>query len=126
MMENRRIVVTGMGIVSPLGCGVEVVWRRLLEGRSGISMSPPELVDGVSCKVGGRVPSIEEDPSAGFDPLQAAPLKDLKKMDRFIEFALMAAREALAQAGWTPQHTHEQERTATIIGTGVGGFGSLA
>ncbi|MES2626607.1 MAG: beta-ketoacyl-ACP synthase II [Pseudomonadota bacterium] len=124
--ENKRIVITGMGMVSPLGCGVEVVWRRLLQGRSGISMLPAELVDGVSCKVGGRVPSIEEDSAAGFDPLRVVPLKDIKKMDRFIEFALMATQEALTQAGWAPQGADEQMRTATIIGTGVGGFGSLA
>ncbi|MED7666674.1 beta-ketoacyl-ACP synthase II [Pseudomonas moraviensis subsp. stanleyae] len=123
--QSKRIVVTGMGLVSPLGCGVEEVWQRLLAGQSGIATLPADLVEGVDCKIGGQVPSLEDDPRAGFDPLSASSPKDRKKMDRFIEFALAAAQEALAQADWAPQDTSSQERTATIIGTGIGGFGSI-
>lgn len=125
-LESKRIVVTGMGVVSPLGCGVEEVWRRLLEGQSGITALPDELSEGVGCAVGGRVPSLEQDPVAGFDPELAASAKDRKKIDRFIEFALLAAGEALTQARWSPGQGTEQERTATIIGTGIGGFTAIA
>ncbi|WP_026872674.1 beta-ketoacyl-ACP synthase II [Inquilinus limosus] len=118
----RRIVVTGMGAVSPLANGVEASWRRLLAGRSGLRRLPEEMVADLSAKIGGVVPSIAEDPEAGFDPDAAVPPKDQRKMDRFIQFAMAAADEAVAQSGWRPATPREQERTATIIASGVGGF----
>lgn len=117
----KRIVVTGMGIVSPLGCGVQHVWQSLLAGKSGITRLSEQLVADIPSKVAGQVPSIDSDPLHGFDPLATIPAKERKKMDRFIEFALVAAREALAQAGWSPASEAEQERTATVIATGIGG-----
>lgn len=122
----KRIVVTGMGIVSPLGCGVQHVWQSLLAGKSGITRLSEQLVADIPCKVAGQVPSIDSDPLHGFDPLATIPAKERKKMDRFIEFALVAAREALAQAGWSPASEAEQERTATVIATGIGGFSEIA
>jgi len=123
---QKRIVVTGVGIVGPLGCGVEEVWQRLLAGRSGIRILPGDITEGTGVAVGGQVPSLEEDANAGYDPERVIPLKDRKKMDRFIEFALVAADEALAQAHWHPTEAADQERTATIISSGVGGFGTIA
>lgn len=125
-VSTKRIVVTGMGIVSPLGCGVAHVWQSLLQGKSGISQLADEVVDDIPCKVAGQVPSIEEDPQYGFDPLVAIPAKERKKMDRFIEFALVAAKEALTQANWFPQDQAEKDRTATVIATGIGGFNEIA
>ncbi|QJI44970.1 beta-ketoacyl-ACP synthase II [Pseudomonas sp. ADAK2] len=125
-MSDRRVVVTGMGLVSPLGSGVEAVWARLLAGRSGLRALPDEVVADLSAKVGGAVPSLAEDAEAGFDPDRATPPKEQKKMDRFIMFAMEAARQALEQAGWQAQDANAQERTATIIGSGVGGFGAIA
>ncbi|MFL1515101.1 beta-ketoacyl-ACP synthase II [Pseudomonas prosekii] len=125
-MSDRRIVVTGMGLVSPLGCGVEAVWARLLAGQSGLRNLPDEVVADLPAKVGGAVPTMAEDAEAGFDPDLATPPKEQKKMDRFIMFAMEAARQALLQAGWQPQAAEAQERTATIIGSGVGGFGAIA
>ncbi|MCZ3383179.1 beta-ketoacyl-ACP synthase II [Kosakonia sp. SOY2] len=125
-VSTKRIVVTGMGIVSPLGCGVSHVWQSLLQGKSGISRLADEVVDDIPCKVAGQVPSIEEDPQYGFDPLVAIPAKERKKMDRFIEFALVAAKEALTQANWFPQDQVEKNRTATVIATGIGGFNEIA
>lgn len=122
----RRVVVTGMGAVSPLGCGVEANWSRLIAGKSGLRRLPDEVVGELSAKVAGLVPSLDEDPEAGFDPNRAAPAKDQKKMDRFILFALLAAEEAAAQANWHPTSEQERERTATIIGSGVGGFPAIA
>jgi len=121
-----RIVVTGTGVVSPLGCGSETVWSRLLAGQSGIRALPAELAEGTGCAVGGQVPPLEEDGQAGYDPERTIAAKERKKMDRFIEFALVAAEEALAQAGWHPTGEAQRQRTATIIASGVGGFGAIA
>ncbi|TSD87813.1 beta-ketoacyl-ACP synthase II [Mycobacterium sp. KBS0706] len=118
----RRIVVTGMGAVSPLANGVEASWRRLLQGRSGLRRLPEEMVPDLAAKVAGVVPSIAEDPEAGFDPDAAVPPKDQKKMDRFIQFAMAAAEEAVAQSGWRPTDDRARQRTATVIASGVGGF----
>jgi 3-oxoacyl-[acyl-carrier-protein] synthase II len=115
-----------MGLVSPLGSGVEAVWERLLAGRSGLRNLPDEVVADLPAKVGGVVPTAEEDAEAGFDPNRATPPKEQKKMDRFILFAMEAARQALEQAGWQALDAQAQERTATIIGSGVGGFGAIA
>ncbi|WP_350261094.1 beta-ketoacyl-ACP synthase II [Pantoea sp. BJ2] len=122
----KRIVITGMGLVSPLGCGTEAVWQSLLAGKSGISALPPEMVQDITCKVAGQVPTLEQDPQHGFNPDGIIAAKDRKKMDRFIEFALVAAHEALTQANWFPQDSAQQQRTATVIATGIGGFNEIA
>ncbi|WP_325984821.1 MULTISPECIES: beta-ketoacyl-ACP synthase II [Pseudomonas] len=123
---SKRIVVTGMGAITPLGCGVEQVWRRLLAGQSGIRSLPEELIGELSTTIGGQVPDSLQDPEAGFDPDQLLAPKEQRKMDRFILFALAAAEEALTQAGWKPDTAEAQERTATIIASGVGGFPAIA
>jgi len=115
-----------MGLVSPLGSGVEAVWARLLAGRSGLRALPDEVVADLPAKVGGAVPTLAEDAEAGFDPDRATLPKEQKKMDRFILFAMEAARQALEQADWQALDANAQERTATIIGSGVGGFGAIA
>ncbi|WP_160287858.1 beta-ketoacyl-ACP synthase II [Pseudomonas knackmussii] len=125
-MTAQRIVVTGTGVVSPLGCGTEKVWQRLLQGRSGIGRLADEFVRDLPCAVGGQVPDIADDAEAGFDAERAAPAKEQKKMHRFILFALAAADEALAQAGWAPQDEREKTRTATVIASGIGGFSAIA
>jgi 3-oxoacyl-[acyl-carrier-protein] synthase II len=121
-----RIVVTGIGVVGPLGCGAEVAWPRLLAGQSGIRALPAHLAEGTGTAVGGRVPSLEDDEHAGYEPERFIPQKERKKMDRFIEFALVAAQEALVQAAWQPADEASRRRTATIIASGVGGFGAIA
>lgn len=122
----RRIVVTGIGTVSPLGCGTERVWQRLLEGRSGIRALPEAMVADLQAKVAGVVPDIAEDAEGGFDAAAAVPPKDQKKMDRFILLAMAAADEAMGHAGWAPATDAERARTATVIGTGVGGLPAMA
>ena len=125
-MNMRRVVITGMGVVSPLGCGIDAVWQRLLAGQSGIRVLPEEIVGDLPAKIGGQVPTLAADPVAGFDPDKAVAPKDQKKMDRFIEFAMAAADEAIAHADWQADNAEKQERTATIIGSGIGGFPSIA
>ncbi|PNG31481.1 beta-ketoacyl-ACP synthase II [Pseudomonas protegens] len=123
---SKRIVVTGMGAITPLGCGVEQVWQRLLAGQSGIRQLPQEFIQDLPTTIGGQVPDALEDPQAGFDPDRLLAPKEQRKMDRFILFALAAAEEALAQANWKPDSPQAQERTATIIASGVGGFPAIA
>ena len=122
----QRVVITGMGLVSPLGCRVELAWQRLLRGMSGLRRLPEAVVDGMAAKVAGTVPTLAEDPEGGWDPDTAATPKDQRKMDRFIPFALGAAQQALAQAAWAPADPQAQARTATVIASGIGGFGAIA
>lgn len=121
----RRIVVTGTGLVSPLGCGTELVWQRLLAGRSGIRRLNDNLVHDVAAKVAGVVPTSDEDEEGGFNATLAVTVKDQMRMDRFIQFAMVAAHEAIAQAGWVPKTDAEKNRSATIIGSGIGGFATM-
>jgi 3-oxoacyl-[acyl-carrier-protein] synthase II len=123
--QSDPIVVTGMGVVSPLGTGVETVWSRLIAGRSGIVRNTRFDVTDYAAKVAGLVPTTATDP-AGFDPLVAIDPKDIKKMDLFIQYGLVAAQEAITQSGWSPQTEDEKARTATVIGTGVGGSPVMA
>ena len=98
----RRIVVTGMGAVTPIAANVEASWSRLLAGRSGIRRLPDDVVGDLPAKIGGVVPSLDDDSDTGFDPNTVFAPKDQRKVDRFILFALAAADEALAQANWKP------------------------
>ena len=119
------IVVTGMGAVSPLGVGVEVLWQGLLAGRSGIVHNDRFDTSAFVSQIAGLVPAKSADPS-GFDPADFIDGKEIKKMDLFIQYAIAAASEALDQAGWHPTELHDQLSTATIIGTGVGGSPVMA
>lgn len=119
------IVVTGMGAVSPLGVGVNTNWQRLIAGRSGIVRNTRFDVSAFTAHVAGLVPSKADDPE-GFDPLDAIDAKEVKKMDLFIQYGMVAAQEALQQANWFPTTEEDKAATATIIGTGVGGSPVMA
>lgn len=121
MMNNSRIVVTGMGIVSPLGVGVDSVWAKLVNSESGIRNLPDELRNITSAKVGGFVPDISFQ-SNGLDEGKIVSIKERKKIDRFTLYALVAAEEALTQANWHPVTEPECIATGTIIATGIGGL----
>ena len=123
--ELRRIVITGMGAISPLAAGVEANWARLLEGRSGVRRLPDEIVAELPTKIGATVPDRQSDAEAGFDPDSVVERKEQRKMDRFILLALAAAEEAVSQANWRPRTSVEQERTATIVASGIGGFPAI-
>ena len=117
--DTDPIVVTGMGAVSPLGIGVEANWRALMEGRSGIVMNDRFDVSDFGAKIAGLVPKH-------FDPTGVVDPKDVKKMDLFIQYGLVAAAEALAQSGWVADTPEKQAATGTIIGSGVGGSPVMA
>ena len=117
----RRVVVTGMGIVSPLGVGVENVWNRLLKAESGIQGVQSVDVTDLPCKVAGEVP--RGDTSSGkFNADDYVPPKDQKKMDTFIIMAMGAAQQAVEDSGWKPTDEEGQTRTGVLIGSGIGGL----
>jgi 3-oxoacyl-[acyl-carrier-protein] synthase II len=120
----RRVVVTGMGIACPLGVGVEHVWKRMTAGESGIGAIQSFDVSQLPCKIAGQVPS---GPAAEgkLDVTEWIPVKDVKKMDRFIQFALVAAEEAVRDAGWMPEDEEGRIRTGVMIGSGIGGLSSI-
>ncbi|CAO3415204.1 beta-ketoacyl-ACP synthase II [Azospirillum doebereinerae] len=119
----RRVVVTGLGAVTPLGTGVAHNWRRILNGDSGIGgLSGFETGD-LPCRIGGHVPTEGD---GAFDADALVPPKDQRKMDRFILLALAAAEEAVADAGWRPTGQQALERTGVLIGSGIGGLPGLA
>ncbi len=124
MTETDPIVITGMGAVSPLGVGVAVNWQALMAGQSGIVMNDRFDTSEFACKIAGLVPG-KEAPN-GFDPTAVIDAKEIKKMDLFIQYGLVAAAEALAQSGWVADTPEKQAVTATIIGTGVGGSPVMA
>jgi 3-oxoacyl-[acyl-carrier-protein] synthase II len=121
----RRVVVTGMGMVTPLGCGVEVSWQRILEGRSGARQIDTFETSDLPCKIACMVP--RGDGSDGtFNPDQWMEPKEQRKVDPFIMYALSAARQALDDAGWKPSTPDEQFATGVMIGSGIGGVGGIA
>jgi 3-oxoacyl-[acyl-carrier-protein] synthase II len=117
----RRVVITGMGIVSPLGVGLENVWSRLLKSESGIQGVQSVDVTDLPCKVAGEVP--RGDTSSGkFNADDYVPPKDQKKMDTFIVMAIGAAQQAVEDSGWKPTDEEGQTRTGVLIGSGIGGL----
>ena len=121
----RRVVVTGMGMVTPLGCGVETTWARLLKGESGAKKIETFDVSDISCKIAGVVP--RGDGSDGtYNPDQWMEPKEQRKVDDFIVFGMCAARQALDDAGWRPQNSEEQNATGVLIGSGIGGVERIA
>jgi 3-oxoacyl-[acyl-carrier-protein] synthase II len=120
----RRVVVTGMGVACPLGLGVEHVWGRLIESQSGIG--PITLFDpeAMTAKVAGEVPrGVKADHC--LDIAEWIPVKDHKKMDRFIQLALVAAVEAVEDSGWVPKTEDDACATGVMIGSGIGGLQTI-
>ncbi len=119
----RRVVVTGMGAVTPLGVGVERSWRRILNGDSGVrAVSGMDAAD-LPCRIAAQIPAQGE---GAFNPDALVPPKDQRKMDRFILLALAAAEEAVEAAGWRPTEEESLERTGVLIGSGIGGLPGVA
>jgi len=121
---SSPIVVTGMGIVSPLGCGVSDVWRRIVRGDSGVRTIDRFDTSAMPISFAATVPGRNDDP-AGFDADAILPPKDQRRVDLFTLYALAAAEEALAQAGWQPANDRDRAATATVIATGIGGFPTI-
>jgi len=120
----RRVVVTGMGIVSPLGLGVERVWKRLIAGESGIGAIQSFDTEQLTAKIAGQVPAGARE-NGGLDLAEWLPVKDLKKMDRFIHLGIVAATEAMEDSGWVPETDEDKWASGTMIGSGIGGLQSI-
>ena len=117
----RRVIVTGLGLVTPLGVGAERVWKRLISAESGIRSIQSFDVSDLPAKIAGQVPRGET--AAGeFNADDWVPPKDQRKMDEFIVFAIAAADQAVKDSGWTPQDDEARERTGVMIGSGIGGL----
>jgi 3-oxoacyl-[acyl-carrier-protein] synthase II len=117
----RRVVVTGMGLVTPLGIGLEQVWRRLLAGESGIRAIQSFDVSDMPSRVAAQVPRGDRE-SGLFNADDWVPPKDQRRMDEFIVYAMAAADMAVEDAGWHPDNEEERERTGVMIGSGIGGL----
>lgn len=128
----RRVVITGLGLVTPLGTGVEHVWKGILDGRSGIRPITAFDTEGYGCTIAGEVPSVdgrgggEAGQPGVFDPDQVMSAKDRKRVDDFILYAIAAADEALADADWKPESEDDKEATGVMVGSGIGGLGPIA
>ena len=121
----RRVVVTGLGMVTPLACGVEPTWQRLIKGRSGARRIESFDVSDLAAKIACQVP--RGDGSGGtFNPDHWMEPKEQRKVDDFIVFAMCAARQALDDAGWKPSSYEDQINTGVMIGSGIGGLTGIA
>lgn len=116
----KRVVVTGMGLVTPLGCGVDFVWRRLLDGMSGVRRIESCDVSDLPAKIAGVVPRGTGVGALNLDALM--PAKERRRMGDFMLYAVAAAREALGQAGYRPSTEAERQRVGVMIGSGIGGL----
>ncbi|MHA1188979.1 MAG: beta-ketoacyl-ACP synthase II, partial [Alphaproteobacteria bacterium] len=120
----RRVVITGLGMVSPLANGVEATWSRLLAGESGAGRVTNFEVDDIACQIACQIP--RGDGSDGtFNPDDWMAPKDQRKVDEFIVYAVSAATQALADANWHPEAYEDQIRSGVLIGSGIGGISGI-
>jgi 3-oxoacyl-[acyl-carrier-protein] synthase II len=123
-MELRRVVVTGMGAVTPLGCGVEATWTNILASKSGAKRIDDFQVDDIACQIAHRVP-LGDYAEGKFNADEWMDTKDQRKVDPFIIYAMAAAKQAIDEAGVEPKTKEEAERTGVLIGSGIGGLGGI-
>jgi 3-oxoacyl-[acyl-carrier-protein] synthase II len=121
----RRVVVTGMGMLSPLACGVEPTWERLLKGQSGAKKIDTFDVSDIAAKIACVIPRGDGS-DATYNPDQWMEPKEQRKVDDFIVYAMCAARQALDDAGWHPTSYEDQTTTGVLIGSGIGGIAGIA
>ncbi len=123
----RRVVVTGLGLVTPLATGVDATWTRLISGESGLGPITRFDASEMPAKVAGEVPlkANAPDRADAFDPDQWMEAKERKRVDDFIVYGVAAAKQALADANWAPQTEEERCRTGVLIGSGIGGLNGI-
>jgi 3-oxoacyl-[acyl-carrier-protein] synthase II len=122
----RRVVVTGLGLVTPLGVGSETNWDNLVNGRSGLASIETIDVSDMPCKVAGQIPTVENglatDTKPVFDPTNWMLPKDIRKVGEFIVFAMAASAQAVEDSGWEAKTENDRHRTGVMIGSGIGGL----
>ena len=119
----RRVVITGMGMVTPLGYGVETNWKNLLDSKTGISKIDTFNVSDLTCKIAGQVPGKND--KSGLDLDKFIEPKEQRKIDRFIQLGIVAAEEAVADSNWKPKTEIQQQRSGVMIGSGIGGLQTI-
>ncbi len=128
----RRVVITGLGMVTPLGSGVKATWERLLKGHSALRRIERFKVDDMPCRIAAMIPFIDEEglpadvPSeALFNPDDWMHPRERRRVDDFILYGMAAAKEAIADSGWVAESEEDQIRTGVLIGSGVGGLSNI-
>lgn len=124
LVQMRRVVITGLGMVTPLGCGVEQNWAAVKAGKSGIRRIESFPVDDIACQIAGLIPR-GDGTNGTFNPDHAMDPKDQRKVDDFIIFALEAARQAVEDSGWKPTDYDDQARSGVLVGSGIGGINGI-
>ena len=119
----RRVVVTGMGMVTPLGVGVDHNWSQILAGKSGISRITNFQVDDIACQIAGQVPG--PDAAGGLNIDDFIEPREQRRQDRFIQLGVVAAQLAVEDSGWKPDDVEAQNRTGVMIGSGIGGLETI-
>ena len=119
----RRVVVTGLGMVTPLGVGVDHNWSRVLAGKSGISRITNFEVSDITCQIAGQVPGPDEDGGLNLDDFIEP--REQRRQDRFIQLGVVAAQLAVEDSGWKPEDRESQNRTGVMIGSGIGGLETI-
>src|SRR5262245_25980569 len=117
----RRVVITGLGLVTTLGCGYETTWARLVAGQNAARRIDNFEVSDLTCQVACQVPHGDGS-NGSFNPSDWMEPKEQRKVDEFIVYAMSAATQALKDAGWRPTAYEEQIRTGVLIGSGIGGL----
>lgn len=120
----RRVVVTGMGILSPLGSGVDHVWQNIINGKSGIRAVTSFDVSDITSRVAGQVPG-GDGTNGTFNPDDYVEPKEQKKVDRFILLGMAAATQAIKDSGWVAETEEDQWRTGVMVGSGIGGLNEI-
>ena len=130
-MPERRVVITGIGLVTPVGWGREISWKNILAGRSGAGRISTFDTTDFACQIACEVPRVDgrggggPDVEGSFDPDQVMSAKDRRRIDDFILYAVAAADEAVRDSGWAPQDEAGRDRTGVIIGSGIGGLATI-
>ncbi len=122
----REVVVTGLGLVTPLGVGTRANWERLISGYVGINKINNFDVSDLPCKIAGQVPSYDVDAEAGLKIEDWIDQRDLRRIDRFISYGLIASDLAVKDSGWVPQENEQKHRTGVLVGSGIGGLETIA
>jgi 3-oxoacyl-[acyl-carrier-protein] synthase II len=126
----RRVVITGIGLVTPLAANAPATWERLLAGKSGANKVEHVKVDDLPCRIACIVPRVDGrgggagDPHA-FDPDKTMSAKEQRRIEDFILYAIAAADEAVVDSGWKPEDDEDKNRTGVLIGSGIGGIEAI-
>ena len=122
----REVVVTGIGLVTPLGVGNDINWQRLIDGYIGVNKITNFDVSDLPCKIAGQIPSKDKDQEGGLEIDDWIDQRELRRIDRFIAYGLIASQLAVKDSGWMPTDSKSLIRTGVLVGSGIGGLETIA